>query len=174
MSDDLMKRVQQLEDRAELGELITHYALAVDDKNLVALAELFTHDCIFDSVQGVVSGRDKVIDYYAQRIAAFGPTFHVPHRQVLEFDGEDDAHGTVLAHAELAIDGTAYAVALRYHDRYRRETGQWRFHERQVSQLYAMPLTDLPDGLASDLRKRWPGAPPEAADWPDQSQTKTP
>ena len=48
----------------------------------------------------------------------------------------------------------------------RREQGRWRFHERKVRQLYAMPMAELPRGLARPLRKRWPGAAPAAADLP--------
>ena len=46
------------------------------------------------------------------------------------------------------------------------EQGRWRFHERKVRQLYAMPMAELPRGLAKPLRKRWPGAAPAAADLP--------
>ena len=46
------------------------------------------------------------------------------------------------------------------------DDARWRFHERKVRQLYAMPMAELPRGLAKPLRKRWPGAAPAAADLP--------
>jgi ketosteroid isomerase-like protein len=166
MDADLESRLRRLEDRAELGELVARYALAVDDRDFETLAQLFTRDCVFDNVKGVEQGRDCVVAYYRERLAEFGPTYHIPHMQSLDFAGADAAKGTVMAHAELAIDGVTYAVALRYIDDYRREEGRWRFRERKVRQLYAMPLADLPQGLAQDLRKRWPGTEPAAGDWP--------
>ena len=166
MEKDLEARLRRLEDRAELGELVARYALAVDDRDFETLAMLFTRGCVFDNVKGVEQGRERVVAYYRERLAEFGPSYHIPHMQTLDFSGPDAASGTVMAHAELAIDGVTYAVALRYLDHYLREEGRWRFQERKVRQLYAMPLAELPGGLAQALRKRWPGTEPAAGDWP--------
>ena len=162
----LLARLRRLEDRAELGELITRYAIAVDDRDFPALGAMFSSDCVFDNVLGVERGRDKVIQYYRQRLAEFGPTYHIPHAQSVAFTGPDEATGIVLAHAELAIGGETCMVALRYYDHYVREDERWCFRERKVRQLYAMPLRELPAGLAEDLRKRWPGTAPAPADLP--------
>lgn len=166
MDRTLEERIRRLEDRAELGELVARYALAVDDRDYPCIARLFTQDCVFGNVKGVARGRASVEAYYRERLGEFGPTYHIPHMQTLDFLGLDEARGTVMAHAELAIGGVTYVVALRYLDRYRREEGCWRFQERQVRQLYAMPLSELPQGLAQELRKRWPGSKPAPGDWP--------
>ena len=166
MSDGLAARVRHLEDRAEIEELIARYAVAVDDRDFDTLTDMFTNDAIFHNVRGIEQGRDKVIAYYRERLGEFGPTYHIPHARALDFGDEDHARGIVMAHAELAIGNETYMVALRYYDRYRREQGRWRFHERKVRQLYAMPMAELPRGLAKPLRKRWPGAAPAAADLP--------
>lgn len=167
MTDDLAARVSRLESRIELDELITRYSIAVDDRDLEALAELFTSDAWFDSVGGRTTGREALVSYYAGRLERYGPTYHVPHTQVVEFDGDERAHGVVLAHAELAIDGEAFAVAMRYYDEYAREDGRWRFRSRHLKSLYAMPLAELPSGMGDELRKRWPGTSPEPAEWPE-------
>lgn len=166
MQESLEARIRRLEDRAELGELVARYALAVDDRDFPRIAGLFTRDCVFDNVSGTAHGRAQVETYYRERLSEFGPTYHIPHMQTLDFLGPDEVQGIVMAHAELAINGVTYAVALRYLDNYRREDGAWRFERRQVRQLYAMPLSELPDGLAQELRKRWPGTEPARADWP--------
>ena len=48
---------------------------------------------------------------------------------------------------------------MRYHDRYVREQGAWRFAERRLRFWYMQPLEDLQVGLSGSLRRRWPGEP---------------
>ena len=84
----------------------------------------------------------------------------------MEFTGGDTATGLVTAHAELAIGDETYTIALRYVDAYVREDRTWCFRERQVQQLYAVPLAQLPSALAESNRKRWPGTDPAPADLP--------
>lgn len=171
MDDDLARRVARLESRIELDELITRYSIAVDDRDLDTVADLFASDAWFDSVGGRTTGRAALVEYYAGRLERYGPTYHIPHTQVVEFDGDDTAHGVVLAHAELSIDGETFVIAMRYYDEYVREDGRWRFRSRRLATLYAVPLTELPTSLADTLRKRWPGSAPEVAEWPEPSPT---
>ncbi len=171
MTTQLEGRIRRLEDRGELSDLVARYGRAVDDRDLAALRELYTRDATFDAVKGPIRGRDAVVDYYLERFATYGPSFHIPHSQTVEFVGDDEATGIVTAHAELAMDGGAFWVALRYHDRYVREDRAWRFRERRVEQLYAMPLRELLDDLGADDRLRWPGTQPSRAHLPDGLET---
>ena len=160
----LEARVATLEARAALSELIGAYGRAVDDRDFDGLGELYTSDSVFDTVGGRMEGRQGVIDYYRERTKIFGPTFHYPHSQELEFQSDTEASGIVAAHAELTIDGESVRVALRYHDRYRFEDGRWRFAERDVKLLYVLKLSELPTAMADDLRVRWPGTDAKPAD----------
>lgn len=166
-TSDLERRLDRLESRLEIQQLVTRYCVVVDDRDLDALAQLFTEDAWFDSVGGRTTGREALVEYYAGRLERYGPTYHYPHGQVVDFEGSDRATGTVLAHAELAIQGEAFVVGIRYRDEYAREDGRWRFRSRDLGVVYAMRLADLPHGIGDRLRKRWPGSPPEAADWPE-------
>lgn len=169
--DDLARRTALLEDRVELQELVAVYGRLIDDRDLAGLAELYTSDAVFDSTAGPVSGRDAVLDYYRGQLDRYGMTYHYPHSHTITFTGPDSATGVVSAHAELAIGETAFVVALRYLDEYRREGGRWRFRERRARQLYAAPLADLPDVLGTGLRRRWPGTEPAPADLPEELAT---
>lgn len=169
--DDLEARVRTIEDRLAISDLVATYARAVDDRDLDLLRVLFSSDAVFDSVAGRAEGPDAVIDYYADRLSRFTASFHVPHSATVEFTGPDTATGIVAAHAEMAMPDGAFWVALRYHDDYVREEGRWRFRERTVKQLYALPLRDLPDLMGDDLRIRWPGTEPVGAALPDQTPT---
>ena len=156
MSDAMTDRLQALEDRAEIIQLVSRYGPAVDDHEYDTLGSLYTEDSVFDSVGGPQRGRDAVVAYYRERAGAFGATYHYPHSVEVYLDGPDDAHGVVCAHAELSIDGLTHRVALRYHDTYRREGGAWRFHERNVKLLYVLNQADQATGLSELDRIRWP------------------
>ena len=164
MTTDLEARIRNLEDRVELGDLIARYGRYVDDRDYEALGTLYSHDAVFDTVGGPKTGHQAVLDYYRERLALFGPTYHYPHTQEITFTSADQAEGLVCAHAELAIDGEAVWVAIRYDDRYVREDGRWLFRERAVNFLYVMRLSELPHTMGHELRKRWPGTDPEPAD----------
>lgn len=171
MDAEVLGRLGRLESRLEIMEMITHYSIAVDDRDLEAVADLFATDATFDSVGGAPSGREELVAYYAGRLERYGPTYHYPHSQLIEFTSDDEATGVVLAHAELAIGGEAFVVAMRYHDSYVRQDGRWRFGSRRLETIYALPMADLPTSMGDGLRKRWPGVEPEAADLPESTDT---
>lgn len=172
MTDQTLEsRIRQLEDRAELQELVAVYGRLIDDRDLDGIGDLYTADSVFDSTDGPISGRDAVIDYYRRQLDRYGMTYHYPHSHTIEFTGPDTATGVVSAHAELAILPTPFVVALRYVDSYRREEGRWKFVSRRALQLYAAPLAELPDVLAGTLRRRWPGTEPVEADIPEKLAT---
>ena len=154
----LRARVQRLEDREEIHELIARYGRAVDDRDWDALRAQYTPDAIFDSAVGRSVGVDAIIDYYEERTSAYVASYHYPHSSEIVFETDDHATGVVCAHAELTIEGDTIMVALRYQDDYRRIDGRWRFYERNTNLLYVLKLTDLPAAFADRMRIRWPGS----------------
>lgn len=172
--NDLAERVARLEALEEIRELVARYGMVVDDRDVDALADMFTSDASFGLAAGMEPnrGRQAVIDFYADRMAAFGATYHYPHSLVIELDPERPGHATgmVNAHAELALDGRTLVTALRYYDEYRVEGGRWCFVERRVAMIYYMDMADLAAGGLSDLdRKRYfdtvgPAEIPESLD----------
>ena len=169
---DLAARVQRLEDRQELADLVTRYCIAVDDRDLDALISLFSSDARMGHADGSAggAGTEGITRYYEERLRGVGTCFHYFHSQLIDFDGPDDATGVVLAHAEMAVDGRMIVGAIRYHDTYAREGGAWRFRERRLRFFYLMDATELPEQIQGVDRKRWPGAP-EPAELPDSLET---
>lgn len=165
-------RLQRMEDRWAINDLLVDYSTATDDHDIDGLANLYTEDAVFQGVRGKLQGRPAIAAYYEERLASFGASYHIPYSHKVDFVSGTEARGLMLGATELALDGQAFWVAMRYHDHYiKGADGQWRFRERRIEQLYAMPLADLPEGMASDLRKRWPGAEPAAADVPEGTAT---
>ena len=160
--EGLAERIARLEALEEIRELVARYGMAVDDRDVEGLADMFTSDAKFGLADGMVAnqGRQAVIDFYTERMAAFGATYHYPHSHVIEFDSDRAGHATgmVNAHAELALDGRTLVTALRYFDEYRVEDGRWCFVERKVAMIYYMDMAALVDGgLCDSDRKRYFG-----------------
>ncbi len=150
-------RLRRLEDRAELAELIARYALAVDDRDLEAIAALFTPDGAFRSKDGVMSARgtEAVLEQFRGRFRALKLSNHFSHDHVFTFGADADAAtGLVTAHAEVWRNGRALIGALRYEDSYRRHQGRWCFADRLLHFLYYLPVEEYASALGDPLRQR--------------------
>jgi uncharacterized protein (TIGR02246 family) len=158
----LSDRVRRLEDRLELSELVAKYGIAVDDRDVDGIAELYTRDGVFAGNRfGTSTGNAAIREYFGKRWANSGWSFHFTHTQVVDFLGDDHAVGCVTGHTEQVQDGDLIVAANRYHDHYVREDGRWRFRLRSNRLLYLMSIAELPQFFADERRKRWPGQPPE-------------
>lgn len=158
-SNSLEDRIARIEDRFAIMDLIATYCAAIDSRDLYAFVACFTQDAVLRHQDGVMhlDGRAAIRQYYERRFQDYGVTFHYPHSHTVVFEGPDTAQGTVTAHAEMALDGEAWIAAFRYTDTYRREDGAWRFAERVLACWYYMPLAQLAQGMAADLRKHYRG-----------------
>ncbi len=165
----LEQRIRRLEDRAELRELIARYCIAIDDRDIETIADVFTADGRFRSQDGVMDaqGREAVLNQFRGRFAALKATNHIAHDQILTFGEDPDcAAGIVTSHAEVWRNGRALIAALRYRDTYRREDGRWRFADRLLSFLYYLPVDEYAEGLGSRYRMRAYGDQ-RLADYPE-------
>src|SRR5215468_1384308 len=92
---DVAERVQRLEDRFAIQDLVAAYCRAIDDRDLDTFVGLFTLDGRMRHQDGVmdVRGRAALRAYYASRFPTYGVTFHYPHAHSVRFDGPDVAGG---------------------------------------------------------------------------------
>jgi hypothetical protein len=90
----LEERIARLEDLEAIRTLVARYGFAIDDRDIAAVADLFTNDGRFRSTDGVMdaSGRQAVLAQFEGRFAALGPTNHFTHDHVIRLD--DAAPGT--------------------------------------------------------------------------------
>ena len=163
----LANTVRRIDDRQQLGELLSRYGVAVDDRDFEAIGRLFAPDGVFRGIKG----RQAVIDFYRERLSAYTATTHYAHSWHFDFDSDDQARGVVNAHAELCIAGKTFRISLLYLDRYIRSAQGWVFQERDIRFRYVQPFDEVAKGLADPLRVRWPGVEPQAADLPEGLQT---
>ncbi|MCY7308236.1 MAG: nuclear transport factor 2 family protein [Rhodoferax sp.] len=155
--------LRRIDARQQLGELISRYGMAVDDRDFDSIGRIFAQDGEFHGVHG----RQAIVDYYRARTATFSTSSHYAHTWHFDFESDDRASGVVNAHAELCISGKAVRIALRYLDRYVREAGQWCFQSRTLKFRYVLPFDEVANGIGEPLRVRWPGAQPQMADLPE-------
>ncbi len=161
-TDGLSERIARLEAREEIRDLVVRYGMAVDDRDMDAVAAMFTEDAVFRHGDGAVvnEGRLAIVDFYTDRLSSFGATYHYPNSHLVELDANRAGHasGIVNAHAELGIEGRTFLTGLRYFDKYRHDGGQWRFAERSIAMVYYMDMAELVDGGLSEAdRKRYFG-----------------
>lgn len=170
MTDEaLATRIMKLEDREAIRNLCSRYSLAVDDHDFDTLATLFAPDTQYGWVdqppQAV--GRDATIDLLRSRIGPSGPSFHVNHDMIVDWDESDPARATgiVFCHAEVNPAGKQLAGAIRYRDSYVKIDGKWMFASRFLSFLYFVPVEDHPGILTQTDRLRV-GGTSRPAHWP--------
>ena len=168
--DELKARIDRLESRAEITELITGYAIACDEHDIPRLGGLFCTDGTLSTPNGTMaaSGRADIEAMFIEVFKIRGPAFHWTHDVTIRFDDNDPngATGLVLGHAETSPNGIASVAALRYHDGYRREGGVWRISAREIHFLYYSPMSEMPQVL-SEADRVTVGGERLAADYPE-------
>jgi uncharacterized protein (TIGR02246 family) len=144
---DLLSRIDRVESRLDLRDLVSRYCKACDDRDLAAMADLFAPDGAVTTGDGSTrhEGRDAVIAMFAQSQTSMHMTNHWVHDHLLSFTSPDEASGTAFAHVEANVNGTAMIGAIRYHDDYARCDGKWRFSKRHIEMIYFCPAIDFPE-----------------------------
>ncbi|KGE04973.1 nuclear transport factor 2 family protein [Pseudohaliea rubra] len=174
-NNSIETRLQRLEDRIAIEELIARYGLVMDDRDMDAMPGLFTADVRILSRDGVMDarGRDAAMALYQGRFEVLGPSNHFTHDRIITFsDDADEATGIVLSHAEMQRKGQPMLAAIRYSDRYRREEGAWRIAERLFDFFYYVSTADYLEALGPGLATRMRAYEvPTGADIPEKLAT---
>lgn len=156
MSEDILKRLEVLEAKDEIRELVSNYAESCDRQDLEALEKIFTIDASFDSPNGSLKskGRQNILDMYHEVFLSRGPSFHWTHDVTISINPEDNhlAEGTVYSHAETTRDGIASLAAMRYDDLYSKKEGTWKFFKRTINFFYYVKSEDYLDSLNDPMR----------------------
>ena len=154
--DNILERLERLESKQEIRDLVSKYAEACDQQDLKYLEGLFTIDAEFDSPNGMLKskGRQNILDMYLEVFKSRGPSFHWTHDVRVEMNSEDKdiASGVVYSHAETTRDGVVSLAAMRYDDKYAKEDGIWKFSKRGINFFYYVQTKDYIETLTSPLR----------------------
>jgi hypothetical protein len=125
--------IERLLDEAALRRTAELYAQGADRRDKLLWASIMTEDCVIEAPGIELKGRTQIVgalDIMAQLYAA---TQHRVHNLVATIEG-DSAQGETYSMADhLTVSNgqtTMLTWAIRYQDRWRRESGQWRFARR--------------------------------------------
>ena len=164
---DLTTRIQRLEDRVAINDLVVDYFLAADGDDSAGVAASFAPGATFSSSGALnATGPLGIADFIAGARQHMGLTVHTPNYVRITLIGDDAAEGLVGAHLELVLGGAALFGAVRYVDRYVREAGGWRIAARDMRVIHISPWAEVGEALASPTPVRWTGSPPLASDFP--------
>lgn len=154
----LLTRIDRVESRAAISEIVAKYCKACDDRDVPLLRALFTDDAVVRSNDGVMTsdGIDAVMKMYGGRFEVLGISAHWTHDHIIAFDDTDTerATGEIFGHAEAHRNGQTLVTSLRYQDVYRREGGVWKFASRTLAFLYYVPVGEYAEALGSRDRQR--------------------
>jgi uncharacterized protein (TIGR02246 family) len=171
--EELEYRIDRLESRTAIRELVTKYAIACDEHDIPGLKGLFTRDAVFKSPSSFMQshGRDAIASMFVGILKTRGPGYHWTHDLIVNFgDDGNTAVGLVYSHAETTPDGVASVAAMKYKDKYRRESGEWYFSEREIHFFYYVPMTEYVEALNQEARL-YVGGERRAADFPESAQS---
>ena len=166
----LEQRIQTLEDRVEIQDLVARYFKVTDDDDESALAECFARDARFNATgfEGG-AGRYGVMEFLKSARSTMQQTVHTLNYVHIDFQGPDEATGTVMAHLEIGIGGTTVYAAVRFLDTYAREDGQWRIASREMRAAHLGSWDLIASSMTDPNNVRWPGAEPVPSDFPRKS-----
>lgn len=152
---EILARLDRLESRDEIRQLISKYSLALDMRDMNAMASLFAPDV---KVGGGKSGRAALRDWLDETMRKqFDGTSHHVGSTIVEFVDADNAVGVVYSKNEHECGAEWVIMQMMYYDRYERIDGRWFFRRRQPLYWYATDLNKPPVG---SRKMRWPGREP--------------
>jgi uncharacterized protein (TIGR02246 family) len=149
---DLASRVDRLESLDEIRQLAAKYSLALDMRDMNALAGLFPHDV---RVSKDAQGREALRRWFDETLRnQFTGTSHHIGNHIIEFDDPDHAHGVVYSKNEHEAGDEWVLMQMMYVDEYERIDGRWSFRRRLPLYWYAADPRRPPIG---PRKMRWPG-----------------
>ncbi|MFI9411329.1 nuclear transport factor 2 family protein [Nocardia gamkensis] len=147
--DALLRRIQIMEDKWQILELLATYGPAVDSGSADGTAEIWLENGIYDVDSGLLSGRDDLRAMVAGEVHQnfiLNGSAHMMSLPRIEVDGD---HAVAIGHSQLVLRtaGTAadFEVARITANRWElvKIDGRWRV-ERRVGRL----LDGRPDARA--------------------------
>lgn len=130
-------RLQHLEDRDQILELMAAYGATLDRRDFAAFGNLFAEDAEYGSGPGAARGR-KAIQAQLERIIGSnpsnlpGPNFHLFFNPSIHIEG-DAARATSLGAytaPDAASSSTRMVFFVSYEDTLVKQEGRWLFQRR--------------------------------------------
>jgi ketosteroid isomerase-like protein len=149
--NDLMQRIQRLEDTAALKKLVDSFSNLADQKDIDKQILLFTEDATVESYFGSqlvssLAGREQIGAAFAGYLANFDTVYHHNGQQTVEIQGNT---ATGVSYCLVVLIGMDKGKRIQntsgvyYHDHYVRRGAEWLI-ARRVSHFTWQERTELP------------------------------
>ncbi len=129
-------RIQRIDDRIAIEQLLMEYGRAVDNRDFAAFAALFTDEGEWKGAQGSYRGRkdiqqsmEKIFSAAAADIPK-GKNFHLLTNVIIDLQGDHATASSKFIFYTMNGAKPEAAVAGRYEDRLVRVGGAWKFQQR--------------------------------------------
>ncbi len=163
-SDEFSAKVERLLAYEQIRQLASHYAVAVDSRDLDALVELFVDDV---RVGRDTYGRDALRDSFAESLGAIGISMLNVGTHAIDLVDADHATGQVYCHGQIQDGERWIHQFILYRDTYERRDGEW-FFVRRIHELWygeEAPISPL-SFTPAEWPKNHDGLGTVPASWP--------
>ena|SRR5687768_1014377 len=132
----LEARLQRMEDKEQITQLLIDYGRHLDSRDLAAYAALFAADGEWVGGFGTVKGRANIEAFMAKSLGT-GPNragnYHLMSNFAITVKGDTATAWSRWAFVVPGERGATIAQAGRYDDTFVRENGAWKFKRRTAS-----------------------------------------
>jgi hypothetical protein len=134
--DALAERLQRLEDREQILELMSAYGATLDRRDFPAFGRLFAEDASY----GNTKGREAIQSLLEKTLASNpsnlpGPNSHLFFNPSIQINGDRATAQSKGAYTvpDVATKTTLLVFFVTYEDTYVRREGRWMFQQRVLS-----------------------------------------
>ncbi len=140
----LEQRIDELESRSALRDLVSDYCLGFDNRDWEQFKSIWHEDAVweigepFGTFQGHEGIRKAVYDIL---YTVWRETHHLTSNLKLSFTDRDHAHGVCNVDCMGAtLDDVVQMISATYTDDFERRNGEWRIAKRHVIIHYFNPI----------------------------------
>lgn len=147
MTDALLHRIDRLESRFAMLDLVSEYCHGFDKRDLDRFLAIWWEDCVWEIGPpfGNFEGHDGVNKAVKHILwPAWLQSTHYNANLYLSFADDDHASGVSDVHCiGTTSDGQAQTVAATYTDAFERRNGVWKIAKRDVKMHHFSPLVGI-------------------------------
>jgi ketosteroid isomerase-like protein len=163
-SEELSATVERLLAFEEIRQLASHYAVAVDSRDLDALVELFVDDV---RVGLDTFGREALRASFSDSLGAIGISMLNVGTHAIDIVDSNHATGQVYCHGQIQDGDRWIHQFILYRDTYERRDGRWFFVRRIHELWYGEKAPTSPLAMApAEWPKNHDGLGTVPASWP--------
>lgn len=147
MSPSLEDRIDRLESRFAMQDLVSDYCLGFDKRDWERFLGIWWEDCVWEIGPpfGNFEGHDGIRQAVREILwPAWLQSTHFTTNLRVTFEGADHAQGVCDVDCiGTTADHQAQTVAATYYDRFERRGGLWKIARRKVTMHHFSPLTGI-------------------------------